>query len=49
MDTVEEQDEDRAFDMRVYIDSEGHAYDFAYGMNYSGVISDERTKEYGRK
>ena len=29
MDTVEEQDEDRAFDMRVYIDSEGHAYDFA--------------------
>ena len=25
------------------------AYDFAFGMNYSGVISDKRTDRYGRK
>lgn len=49
METVETQDEDCAFDMRVFTDSEGHAYDFAYGMNYSGVITDERTKKYRRK
>lgn len=49
METVEAQNEDCAFDMRVFTDSEGHAYDFAYGMNYSGVISDERTMKYRRK
>ena len=49
MDTVEEQAEDCAFDMRVYTDEEGHSYDFAYGMNYSGVIADERTARYGRE
>lgn len=49
MDTVEDQAEDCAFDMRVYTDEEGHSYDFAYGMNYSGVIADERTARYGRK
>lgn len=49
MESVEAQNEDCAFDMRVFTDSEGHAYDFAYGMNYSGVISDERTMKYRRK
>ncbi len=49
MKTVEEQAEDVAFDMICYTDSEGHTYDFAYGMNYSGVIDDERTKKYRRK
>ena len=49
MVTVEEQAEDCAFDMRVYTDEEGHSYDFAFGMNYSGVISDKRTDRYGRK
>ena len=49
METVEEQAEDCAFDMRVYTDEEGHSYDFAFGMNYSGVISDKRTDRYGRK
>ena len=46
MDTVEEQCEDVAFDMRCYKDSEGHVYDFGFGLNYKGVIRDERTKRY---
>ncbi len=46
MKTVECQKEDVAFDMECYVDSEGHTYDFGYGMNYAGVISDERTCKY---
>ncbi len=46
MKTVECQKEDVAFDMECYVDSEGHRYDFGYGMNYAGVISDERTCKY---
>ena len=49
METVENQFEDRFFDIIPYIDSEGHAYDFAFGLNWSGVIADERTKRYGCK
>ena len=46
MRTVEEQCEDVPRDMRPYIDSEDHAYDFAFGMNWSGVIDDERVGKY---
>ena len=46
MKTVEEQQEDVAFDMICYRDSEGHVYDFGFGMNFDGVISDERTRKY---
>ena len=46
MRTVEEQAEDVPRDMRCYVDSEGHTYDFAFGMNWSGVIDDERVKRY---
>ena len=46
METVEQQKEDVAFDMECYEDSEGHTYDFGYGMNFGGVIRDERTKKY---
>ena len=48
MRTVEEQQEDVPFDMECHVDSEGHTYDFAYGMNWQGVISDERVKKYRR-
>lgn len=48
MDTVEAQYEDVAHDMEVYIDSQGNAYDFAYGLNYSGVINDKRTEKYAK-
>ena len=46
MDTVEAQFEDVGQDMTPYTDSEGNVYDFAYGLNYSGVISDARTAKY---
>lgn len=46
METVEAQKEDVAFDMECYTDREGHVYDFGYGMHYTGVISDERTRKY---
>jgi beta-glucosidase len=49
MRTVEEQHEDVPHDMRVYVDTAGHSYDFAFGLNWSGVIADERTKKYARK
>nr|WP_235941711.1 glycoside hydrolase family 3 N-terminal domain-containing protein [Paenibacillus puerhi] len=46
MKTVEEQLEDVPHDMEVYRDSAGHAYDFAFGLNWSGVIRDGRTERY---
>lgn len=46
MATVEAQKEDVAFDMECYRDSEGHIYDFGFGLNYEGVIRDERTRRY---
>ena len=49
MVTVEHQFEDTPHDMECYKDSEGHTYDFAYGMNWSGVIKDERVARYARK
>tara|TARA_R110002033_G_scaffold1096_5_gene9978 strand:+ start:22549 stop:24843 length:2295 start_codon:yes stop_codon:yes gene_type:complete len=44
--TVEAQFEDVPRDMQPYIDSEGNSYDFAYGLNWNGVIADERVKAY---
>ncbi|MBR4978701.1 MAG: glycoside hydrolase family 3 C-terminal domain-containing protein [Bacteroidales bacterium] len=49
MKTVEEQFEDVPYDMDCYVDADGNAYDFAFGLNWSGRISDERTAKYGRK
>ena len=46
MKAVEEQQEDVPRDMRCYLDADGHLYDFAFGMNWSGVINDERVKKY---
>lgn len=46
METVEAQLEDIPRDMECYVDSEGNTYDFAFGLNWSGVISDERTAKY---
>jgi len=46
MKTVEEQFEDVPRDMKPYIDSNGNSYDFAFGMNWKGVISDDRVKKY---
>ena len=46
MKTVEEQNEDVPRDMRCYQDAEGNTYDFAFGLNWQGVIKDERVKNY---
>lgn len=46
MKTVELQDEDIPHDMICYKDTNGHAYDFGFGMNWKGVIHDERTVKY---
>ncbi|MBP2631232.1 MAG: Xylan 1,4-beta-xylosidase, partial [Firmicutes bacterium] len=46
MITVETQLEDVPRDMVCYKDSEGHSYDFAYGMDWKGVINDARTAKY---
>lgn len=46
MTTVEKQFEDVPRDMEPYMDSEGNIYDFAYGLNWKGVINDERVKKY---
>lgn len=48
MKTVEAQYEDVPHDMKCHVDSEGHIYNFAYGMNWSGVINDARTAKYKR-
>ena len=46
MRTVEEQCEDVPRDMRPYVDADGHAYDFAYGLNWAGVIDDARVARF---
>ena len=48
MKTVEEQFEDVAHDMECYTDADGNTYDFAFGMDWSGVIHDERVSKYTR-
>jgi beta-glucosidase len=47
METVEAQFEDVPRDMKCHVDSDGNNYDFAFGMNWSGVIKDARTAKYG--
>jgi beta-glucosidase len=46
MRTVEEQQEDVPHDMKPLVDSDGNAWDFAYGLNWAGVIDDARVAAY---
>ncbi|RYE24419.1 MAG: hypothetical protein EOP42_22315, partial [Sphingobacteriaceae bacterium] len=46
METVETQSEDIPHDMVCYTDANGHVYDFGFGMNWKGIISDGRTAKY---
>jgi beta-glucosidase len=46
METVEAQFEDVPRDMKCHTDSDGNIYDFAFGLNWSGVIKDTRTAKY---
>ena len=49
MRTVELQKEDVPYDMDCYVDSDGNAYDFAFGLNWSGRIDDARVAKYSPK
>ena len=49
MRTVEEQCEDLPFDMNCYVDADGNTYDFAFGLNWKGVITDERVQKYANR
>ena len=46
METVEAQYEDVPRDMDCYVDADGNTYDFTFGLNWSGVIDDERVAKY---
>lgn len=46
MATVEHQAEDTPHDMDCYTDEMGNVYNFAFGMNWEGVIKDERYEKY---
>jgi len=46
MDTVEAHNEDTWNDIESYTDSEGNAWEFGFGLNFSGRIRDERTEKY---
>lgn len=46
METVEKQFEDVSYDMECYTDEMGNTYDFAFGLNYDGVIDDKRRNKY---
>jgi beta-glucosidase len=49
MSVVEKQYEDKPHDMKPYKDTQGHVYDFGYGLNWKGVIRDARTIKYAVK
>jgi beta-glucosidase len=49
MATVEKQAEDVPLDMTCYVDKDGNTYDFGFGLNWKGVISDGRVEKYKKK
>lgn len=49
METVEAQYEDTQLDMRCHVDANGNTYDFGFGLNWSGVIDDERVRKYAKR
>ena len=46
MDAVEEHCEDKPRDIRCYRDADGNVYDFAFGLDWDGVIDDDRVRRY---
>jgi beta-glucosidase len=49
MAEVEKQFEDVPHDMVSYTDDAGNKYDFGFGLNWKGIIDDERTRKYKKK
>lgn len=48
MDTVEANDEDVPRDLVCHVDSAGNTYDFGFGLNWKGVIDDDRVSTYAK-
>lgn len=48
MEAVEAQLEDVPRDMECHVDTAGNAYDFGFGLNWSGVIDDDRVATYAK-
>lgn len=46
MAAIERHCEDRPHDIKPYVDADGNIYTFAYGLDFNGIISDERTERY---
>lgn len=46
MEAVEAQQSGAPRDMECYVDANGNAYDFAFGLNWTGVINDTRTERF---
>lgn len=46
MITVEKQAEDVPFDVKCHKDADGNSYDFGFGLNWKGVIKDNRTTNF---
>lgn len=46
MQAVEKEQEDVSRDLECYVDAAGNTYDFAFGLNWSGKIDDQRVKTY---
>lgn len=49
MTIVEKQLEDVAQDMECHVDELGNKYDFGFGMNWKGIINDDRKKKYMKR
>lgn len=46
MAAVEQHDEDRPGGLACYEDTDGHLYNFGYGLNWQGIIQDQRNQNY---
>ena len=44
--TIEEQLEDTPHDLEPHRDAYGNLYDFGFGLNWNGIISDQRVEKY---
>ena len=49
METVEAHCEDKPLDLIPYVDGGDNAYDFCFGLNWSGPIRDSRTMRYPKE
>lgn len=48
MADIEHHCEDKPHDIAPYVDADGNTYGFAFGLDYTGPISDDRTRRYAK-